>query len=197
MTKFWDDPFGGSTLGQVVAAVGGSLVVSRSSAPVDGRSDATRHASFDEDTATLTSVAMRILGATTEPEKYTYESHAALRDEGTPTLPVGIPVGGPAGVGVPTPLPMAGPMGAPMADPAPRGARGRREPARAAADTAAPGNEPIAETEQVPTKRPSAPRTSTKQALEPEVAVAPQTSSPILDVLQATGWKVPTEPTDG
>ena len=144
----------------------------------------------------MTSVAMRILGATTEPEKYTYESHAALRDEGTPTLPAGVPVGGPAGVGTPTPLPAGGPMGAPMPDPAPRGARGRREPARALADTAAPGNEPIAETEQAPTKRPAAPRAA-KRVLGPEVAVAPQNSSPILDVLQATGWKVPVEATDG
>jgi hypothetical protein len=216
MTKFWDDPFGGSTLGQVVAAAGGSLVVSRSSAPVDGRSDATRHASFDEDTATLTSIAMRILGVTTEPEKYTYESHAALRDEGTPALPAGVPVAGPAGVMEPAPTPVATPtpvpagpsraggavlpMGAPPPDRratrATRAPRTRREPARAAAGTAAPGSEPIVETEQAPSKRPTAPRTA-NQVLEPEVAVAPQTSSPILDVLQATGWKVPTEPTDG
>ena len=81
MTRFWDQPFrGAASLRAAVEAVGGSLVVSRASAPVDGRTDATGHAAFDEDSATMTSLVMRARSASSGPERFTFQAHAALRD---------------------------------------------------------------------------------------------------------------------
>ena len=169
MTRFWDDPFDGKTLLEAIRARGGSLVVSRSADPPDGRSDATRHIAFDEDTATMTSIAMRARGATTNPDLYRYEPHAALRDAaGAPWSPglAVVPAGG-------------------AAEPAPR-----------AAETAPPGDEPIQTTAAPQYQRPEAPR-SRRRAPIPEVAVAPRTSSPILDVLQSAGWRIESNSKDG
>jgi hypothetical protein len=56
------------------------------------------------------------------------------------------------------------------------------------ADTSPPGEEPVLTPGESPVTPPSAPRS--RQRIRPEVAAAPRTGSPILDVLQATGWSV-------
>jgi hypothetical protein len=55
-------------------------------------------------------------------------------------------------------------------------------------DTSPPGEEPVLTTAEAPVSPPSAPRS--RQLIRPEVAAAPRTGSPILDVLQATGWSI-------
>jgi hypothetical protein len=81
LAKYWDAPLAGGdgrTLEAMVAAAGGQLIEARSGAPVDARSDATTHSSLDNDPLTLTSVAMRAHGATSEPERFSYQANAAL-----------------------------------------------------------------------------------------------------------------------
>jgi len=194
MTRFWDRPFRGSpTLRAAVEAAGGSLVVSRASAPVDGRTDATGHAAFDEDSATMTSLVMRARGATSGPDRFTYQAHAALRDaEGAPWSAGS----GAAGAGGAT----AGASdGAAVPAGAARGARvaGGRRSARAAAqaprmaEAMTAGAGPLQVTAEPQTRRPTAPPArSSKEVPTPEVAVAPRLGSPILDVLAASGWQV-------
>lgn len=93
------------------------------------------------------------------------------------------------GAGVPmgdgVPMGTAVPMGAgvPMGGGAPSGTA-----MPTTADTSPPGSEPVLTTGESPTRPPSAPRTA--QRIRPEVAVAPRSGSPIIDVLQATGWSI-------
>jgi hypothetical protein len=61
-------------------------------------------------------------------------------------------------------------------------------PAMVAAETHEPGEVPLAETAQPQTEQPTAPDTPAR--LDPEVAVAPHSGSPIVDVLLARGWRV-------
>ncbi len=201
LTRSWDQPFRGSpTLRAAVEAAGGSLVVSRSSAPVDGRTDATGHAAFDEDSATMTSLAMRARGATSGPDRFTFQAHAALNDaEGAPWSAGTGAAGAGAGRGATADRgPIAG-----AAVPAPAragaaragGASGGRRSARAAApaprmaEAMPAGAGPLEVTAEPQTQRPAAPR-SRKRMPTPEVAVAPRLGSPILDVLDASGWKI-------
>ena len=51
------------------------------------------------------------------------------------------------------------------------------------------GAGPLEVTAEPQTQRPAAPR-SRKRMPTPEVAVAPRLGSPILDVLDASGWKI-------
>ena len=183
MAKFWDDPFEDGTLRSVVAARGGSLVTSRSAAPIDGRSDATSHAAFDEDAPTMTSVVMRMLGATDDPGRYTFQAHAAMRDQD----------GAPWADGLDAVIGATGePSGAEPAE-AESGGIGP-EPMPQAAETAAPGGDQVEKTAEPQEERAAAPATSAAHAPIPEVAVAPETGSPILDVLTAAGWKVQSVP---
>ena len=207
MTRSWDQPFRGSpTLRAAVEAAGGSLVVSRSSAPVDGRTDATGHAAFDEDSATMTSLAMRARGATSGPDRFTFQAHAALNDaEGAPwsagTGAAGVGAGRGAAAdrsaiagaraGAPARAGASTRAGAARAG----GASGGRRSARAAApaprmaEAMPAGAGPLEVTAEPQTQRPAAPR-SRKRMPTPEVAVAPRLGSPILDVLDASGWKI-------
>ena len=53
------------------------------------------------------------------------------------------------------------------------------------------GAGPLEVTAEPQTRRPTVPRArSRKEAPTPEVAVAPRLGSPILDVLDASGWKI-------
>jgi hypothetical protein len=81
LTKYWSvaGP-AGQTLLEEVEARGGQLIVARSAAPTDARTDAMTHAAFDEDSPTMTSVAMRILGVTSNPDAHAYQPYAPLRD---------------------------------------------------------------------------------------------------------------------
>ena len=157
MTRFWEQPFRGSpSLRAAVEAAGGALVVSRSSAPVDGRSDATGHAAFDEDSATMTSVVMRARNAAQGPDRFAYQAHAALRDaEGAPWsagtgaagASVAVRAGAPAGAAVR--------VGAPAGAAAvPAGARGpERVPQSRPGPPVPPGRRAADEARKLPPRR--------------------------------------------
>jgi hypothetical protein len=64
-------------------------------------------------------------------------------------------------------------------------------PAMVTAETHEPGAQPLAETAEPQTEQPMAPAEPAR--LDAEVAVAPHSGSPVIDVLVAQGWRV-TEP---
>ena len=192
LAKYWTvaDPASGATLLDEVRARGGELVVARSALANDARTDATTHAAFDEDTPTLTSVVMRILGVTTDPDKHAYQSYAPLRD--SDDVPWSAATGAVRAGGA-----------APRATRATRTTRGgsragRRSGAAIAPEgaagaipreVAAPGVVPLTMAAEAPDARPTAPVSRTARGPLPEVAVAPRSGSPILDMLAATGWE--------
>ncbi len=61
MAHFAEAKVNGTTLVKAVGEVGGSLVWSPNASPSHSRSDAAAHGAFDDDTATMTSVLLRIL----------------------------------------------------------------------------------------------------------------------------------------
>jgi hypothetical protein len=151
----------GPTLLQAIEAAGGQCVFSPSTALGDDRSDAGGHGGFAGDPLTMTSVMMRILGLTTPSPGNDYRPNAALTDSG-PGLPVGSSV--------------------------PAGRRSAASPpAGLAADTHPPTSTPLVETAEPRTTQPSAPPA---RDLPLEVADAPPTGKPILDIMNADGWKV-------
>ena len=185
LAKHWETPLadaGGKTMRQVVTAAGGQLVVARSGAPVDARSDATTHASLDNDPLTLTSVAMRALAATGDSTRFTYQANAALFDPGdAPWGPSGPRSAAPSG---------AAAGAAPGAETGPprMGVAPVDQPLGAPAEVAPPGEEPVLVQGEPVTGRPSAPKTAERPI--PEVGAAPLSGSPIIDVLQSVGWSV-------
>jgi hypothetical protein len=206
MTRFWDQPLRGSpTLRAVIEAAGGSLIVSRSSAPLDGRTDSTGHAAFDEDSATMTSLVMRARGATSGPDAFAYQANAVLRDvDGAPwSAGSGAAVGaggaaaaGAGGAGSPADVGGTGGAVVRAGTIRPAGAIGGRRPARAAAPASRPtgavpaGADPL-ETAAEPQRRATAPRSRPgREVPVPGVAAASRLGSPILDVLNASGWKI-------
>ena len=183
LEKYWrvTDPATGTVLGSDVAAVGGELIVTRSDAPPDARSNATTHAGFDEDAPTLTSVVMRVLGATTNPDAYAYQANAPLNDSDGPWS---------AALGAAA---VSAPTAAAAGQPAARSRRaagravGAQPPSRRqvraprAADMLARAVPPMA-----------MPMGAAPAAAEPETPVAepaPTAGAPILDALAATGWR--------
>ena len=185
LAKHWETPLadaGGKTMRQVVTAAGGQLVLARSGAPVDARSDATTHASLDNDPLTLTSVAMRALAATGNSTRFTYQANAALFDPGdAPWGPSGPRSAAPSG---------AAAGAAPGAETGPprMGVAPVDQPLGAPAEVAPPGEEPVLVQGEPVTGRPSAPKTAERPI--PEVGAAPLSGSPIIDVLQSVGWSV-------
>jgi hypothetical protein len=209
LAKYWDAPLAGGdgrTLEALVAAAGGQLIEARSGAPVDARSDATTHASLDNDPLTLTSVAMRAHGATSEPERFSYQANAALFDPGdAPWGPSGprarvTPAGGRADAAAgPAPSrrrPSPPLTAAATEGPEPEGPRMAAapldQPLAAPAGVAPPGDEPVLVQGEPARGRPSAPRTGERPI--PEVAAAPLSGSPIIDVLQSVGWSIDNRP---
>jgi pimeloyl-ACP methyl ester carboxylesterase len=67
---------GGTTFKDAVAAVGGSLVWSPSQTPTISRSAAHSHGGFDDDSATMTSVMLRLLGKATIAKPNVYAPNA-------------------------------------------------------------------------------------------------------------------------
>ena len=245
LTKYWSAAGpAGQTLLEEVEARGGQLVVARSAAPTDARTDAMTHAAFDEDSPTMTSVVMRILGVTTSPDAHAYQPYAPLRDpDKAPwSAAAGAVRSGAAGAGgaAGAAAAAAGPAsrrrsaatpgrerdggrsrGArasqPSRAPRPSRARSRREAAAAdvppmaggppmmggaavgdapdaaegapAAEVLAPGQTPLVVSAEAPDARPEAPPKPAADDPIPEVAVAPRSGSPILDILAATGWE--------
>ena len=171
MEKFFDLPRDGQTLRQAIVATGGAAIFSRAAAPDDSRSDATTHGSFDDNGLTMTSVVMRVLGVTTPEPQHDYQANAPLAEPG-PEPPAAARAAAPT---EPEPAAFDGRAAAPAFTPA--------------AAVHPPGETPLVETAKAQTDQPSAPPQE-EEALSIEVAVAPRSGSPILDVLAASGWSI-------
>jgi hypothetical protein len=190
LEKWWKQPIPKVTaqpLKDVVAARGGQLIVSPNGSPVDSRTDARTHAGLDGDGLTMTSVAMRALGKSDDFTRYLYQPNAPLlHPDDAPWGPNG---------------PRAGAIGAAPGAPASREAVVTGSPEATAAEdlqehpaeTVGVGAEGTLQMGAAPPTPPVAPATRTR-AISPEIGVAPQSGSPILDVLEATGWTVPSTP---
>ena len=189
LSKWWDQPLdqNGTKLVDLIGT-NGELIKSRNGAPLESRSDATTHADLDGDSMTMTSVAFRSLGIPKDPNQFTYTVHAPLLD---------------VDHDAPWPLPSTeAPIVA--APPAPEavGAGGRRGGGRGATRRARQPREGdllpravetdgdtefVAAAPPVPPQAPPKPPTA---AISPEVAVAPRSGRPILDVLRSLGMDV-------
>jgi hypothetical protein len=169
MERFFDRalPGTGTTLRQAITGRGGMAIFSRSAAPPDCRTDAMSHGGFAGDPQTMTSVVMRALGLAQPRPENDYQQNAALRDTG-PELPAAAPR----------------PVGTPERRPAARPAAER--PLHLPAEAHEPGSTPLVETAEPQVEVPSAPR---QEGLAVEVAVAPRTGSPTLDVLLEAGYE--------
>ena len=75
MAHFADQEVAGTSFAEAVSEQGGELVWSPSSEPTDLRSDSRTHGGFDDDGPTMTSVLLRILGATTVRPGNEYVAH--------------------------------------------------------------------------------------------------------------------------
>jgi hypothetical protein len=169
LAKYWEQPLDGDagpTLRSVVEGVGGEHIVARSADPAASRCDAATHAAFDEDPLTMTSLMLRIRTDLPDPARFAYQAHAPLvESDATPRA------GG-------APRPEAG---------------GAEEPLPHVAETTGPGEPPLRMAAEAPASPPPAPApVAEAEAAEPipEVAVAPRSGSPILDVLASEGWTV-------
>jgi hypothetical protein len=159
MERFFD-----AKLRNELTGAGGDLVVAPSEIPAASRSDSLTHGGFDDDSPTMTSVVLRILGKTKVDPVNVYRAHTALADTKAAAAPA------PEGI----------------AAAAPRGRARKATPLPRAVATAAPGETPVVQTAAAPEGRPKPPEQKYEVVLE--VASAPRTGSPIFDMLQATGW---------
>ena len=163
MEKFFDRPIGsGFTLREAIANVGGDCIFSRSTAPDNSRSDSESHGGFDDDSPSMTSVVMRILGVTNAQDVDDYTPNAALNANVTQ------------------------PPIAAATLPRDRSGSPTAEPARIAAATQAPGDKPVVAVAEPQTQRPVAPLPARGPVVE--VAVAPRSGSPVVDLLAVAGW---------
>jgi len=163
MQRFFDQPLNGRQQLTVEAAIKrlkGDIIFSPVADPADSRSAAASHVDFDDDSPTLTSVLMRILGVKELKPEYNYRPNAALSDADhvpsldRPSLP-------------PAALEAAAPF-------------------TPATEVEPPGEMHLVETAEPQTEQPVAP--PQPDEIVAEVAVAPRSGSPVVDVLQAVGW---------
>jgi hypothetical protein len=80
MERFVDTEVAGTTVDKVVHDVGGSLIWSPAERPANSRSDCSTHGGFDDDSPTMTSVMLRILGSSTPSEITQFQAHAQRRE---------------------------------------------------------------------------------------------------------------------
>lgn len=163
MQRFFDqtlDERAKVTVQAAIQGVRGEAIFSPSSDPADSRSEAVSHVDFDDDISTMTSVLMRALGVTEARPEYTYKPYAPLTlGDQAPALDE------PAAQAVP-------------AEPAAFSSTVEVQP---------PGETPLAETAPPQLDQPASP--PQPQEISVEVAVAPRTGSPVLDILQSYGWE--------
>jgi hypothetical protein len=132
---FFDQPVAGPGSPTLTSLIQGKaeVVIAPQSAPSNARSDAKGHGEFDDDVPTLTSVLLRVLGASSPQAVHTYQPHAA-------PLAAAVPPAGPAAAGLPT-------NGKTNGRRTPRTRRRGAKTLTRAAATAGPGEEPAQETE--------------------------------------------------
>ena len=194
MERFFDRPLNGGvqTLRAAILAASGDAVFSPASTPSDARSDADEHGEFDDDRLTMTSVVMRIRGVTDPAAVREYQAHAALENADQVPIAGARPPAAPAAVPEPAPATSSTPrMRADLPSFAvgaePGDAEEPAKPAMQTVETSPPGERPLTETAPPQTQQPEAPN---QPGLTLEVADAPRTGSPILDVLQSSGYSV-------
>lgn len=173
MQRFFDrsiDGDAGETLRAALERVGGRAVFAPASLPVDERSDSSSHGGFDDDRLTMTSVIMQMLRVADPAAVREFQPHAPLADaEHAPTAEPRVAAEPPAG------------------EEAPRMAAAPGEPEQPTVETQPPGEVPVTETGTAAQGPPAAP---SQDQLSLEVADAPVTGSPVLDVLLASGYEV-------
>lgn len=169
MQRFFSQPLdrGRLSLQQAIEQRNGSCVFSRSTTPADSRSDAESHGAFAGDSPTMTSVVMRMLGRAQPAPENEYRRNAALRDTGGPRLAART-TRAPQRQEASSTLP-------------PRAAAQPTVPAEAHE----PGDHPLVETAEQQTIRPQSPPQPTVPI---EVADAPTSGAPIIDLMAAEGW---------
>jgi hypothetical protein len=90
MQKFVATDVGGTSVKDAVKALSGSLIWSPSEKPAGSRTDSTSHGGFDNDVPTMTSLVLRVLGASTPTATMRYQAHAQ-RTEVEPPATAGVP----------------------------------------------------------------------------------------------------------
>jgi hypothetical protein len=166
MARFFDADLDAKLLSDLTGA-GGDLVIAPSEGPGDRRSDSRSHGGFDDDSPTMTSVILRILGKTEVSPENVYRSRAPLVD--------------------PVPAAAAAAAARPTRGRAAAAATAAKAASPRAAAAASPGETPIVETAAAPAVPPTPPAQDSTPVVE--VASAPLSGRPILDMMLATGWK--------
>jgi hypothetical protein len=148
-------------LREEIERLGGHVISSPSSAPgADSRSEAKMHTDFDSNTATMASVIMRILNVKESAPQHNYPAYASLYPIGADGSPL---IAESPAVGA-QPLPQA-------------------------VETEMPGTTPLMEVAEPQIQAPKAPPPSEPGPI-PEVAVAPRSEFPVVDILQGEGWQI-------
>jgi hypothetical protein len=154
---------------------------------------------MDDDSPTMTSVVMRVVGTHEAEQVDDYTPNAALKpvpgigeDGEVRAAPAATRPPVAAGTGArarDVPVPPAPGLPAATGQTAPEGATPEpAPPVPVAAAVQDPGMAPVAETKAPQTERPVAPQPA--EGLVVEVADAPQTGSAVLDLLEDAGWRV-------
>lgn len=164
MARFFDPDFDAKLLSELQGA-GGDLVVAPAQEADDRSSDSRSHGGFDDDPTTMTSVVLRILGKTSASPENVYKPRTALIDA----------------------VPAAAAAAAAAKPARARAAKAAVAAFPRAAAAAPPGETPVVETASVPAVAPVPP--AQERTLVVEVASAPRSGRPILDMMLATGWK--------
>lgn len=156
----------GLSLAQALRDAGAELIWSHADQSPISRSDSASHGGFDDDGPTMSSVVLRILGALAPTKHSDYQPNSALVDT-EPADPAPSV----------SPVPAVGNTSEPQPSVVDAGNRG--EPAVSAL------NEPQDASPDVP---------GVREGTRPELRVAPDASSPIVDILLHSGFHRPEKP---
>ncbi len=169
MAKFFNQPLndllglgaGTSKLSEEIERVKGNVIFSPNAATeVDSRSEATMHTDFDSNSATMASVMMRIQNVKEPAPQFNYPAYAPLYSIGADGSPL-VSESQAAGV----------------------------KPLVQTVETKMPGETPLTEVAEPQMQAPEAPPPS-EPGPTPEVAVAPRSEFPVVDILQGEGWQM-------
>jgi hypothetical protein len=84
MQRFADTSIGGKTFQKAITGAGGTVIWSPSQKPANSRTDSTSHGGFDDDSPTMTSAMLRVLGATTPTDVTKFRKNAARTEPEPP-----------------------------------------------------------------------------------------------------------------
>jgi len=148
-------------LSEEIERVGGNVIFSpTSAAEADSRSEAKSHIDFDNNPATMASVMMRIQNVKDFAPQYNYPAYA--------------------------PLYAIDPDGAPLV---PVSQMPTAKTVAQTVDTNVPGETPLTHVAEPQAQAPASPP-PTEPGPIPEVAVAPRSGIPVVDILRSEGWRM-------